>query len=112
MALQNTLENSRRKRCLPARPLRRPALAFGFGLVHGLAFAEALTPLQLSGWPLARALLGFNLGVEAGQALVILALLPALHGLARQRAANTIVQTLSLAVAALGVFWLVQRLAA
>lgn len=112
VALQNTLENSRRKRCLPARPLRRPALAFGFGLVHGLAFAEALTPLQLSGWPLARALLGFNLGVEAGQALVILALLPALHGLARQRAANTIVQTLSLAVAALGVFWLVQRLAA
>lgn len=112
VALQNMLENSARQRRLPPRPLRRPALAFGFGLVHGLAFAEALTPLQLGGWPLARALLGFNLGVEAGQALVILAMLPALRWLARQRAANTVVQALSLAVAALGVFWLVQRLAA
>jgi hydrogenase/urease accessory protein HupE len=48
--------------------LRRPELvAFGFGLLHGFGFANALIeiglPVGLRFW----ALLAFNLGVEAGQ---------------------------------------------
>jgi hydrogenase/urease accessory protein HupE len=43
---------------------RRFAVAFVFGLVHGLGFADALSPLALTGWPLVSALAGFNLGVE------------------------------------------------
>ena len=89
--------------------LRRHVLTFGFGLVHGLAFAEALTELHLRGWPLARALLGFNLGVEAGQALVVLLLAPALAWLARRAFGPRIVKALSLTIAAMGLFWLVQR---
>jgi HupE / UreJ protein len=46
---------------------RRCALTFGFGLVHGLGFADALAPLALRGWGLVRALGGFNLGVELEQ---------------------------------------------
>jgi hypothetical protein len=42
-----------------------------FGLVHGLGFADALSPLALAGWSLAGALAGFNLGVELGQAIAI-----------------------------------------
>jgi hypothetical protein len=51
---------------------RWPALvAFLFGLVHGLGFAGALQQIGLPQRHLAVALLSFNLGVEAGQLLVV-----------------------------------------
>jgi hydrogenase/urease accessory protein HupE len=91
--------------------IRRHALTFAFGLVHGLAFAEALTDLHLQGWPLARALFGFNLGVEAGQALVVLLLAPVLAWLAHRPFGPRVAKTLSLAIVGMGLFWLVQRVA-
>jgi hypothetical protein len=90
---------------------RRYALTVAFGLVHGLAFAEALTALQLVGWPLARALLGFNLGVELAQAVVVVAVAPLLAWLARRARGTQIERALSLVIAAMGAIWLVQRLA-
>jgi len=94
-----------------AKPWRRHALAFGFGLVHGLGFAAALLELQLQGWPLARALLGFNLGVECGQALVVLVLAPPLAWAARRRGAALWQRGLSAAIALVGLVWFVQRVA-
>ena len=47
------------------------AVAFLFGLVHGLGFAGALKEIGLPENHLAVALLSFNLGVEAGQLLVL-----------------------------------------
>lgn len=47
------------------------AVAFLFGLVHGLGFAGALKEIGLPENHLAVALLSFNLGVEAGQLLVV-----------------------------------------
>ena len=44
---------------------------FVFGLLHGLGFAGVLTGLQLPRADFAVGLLGFNLGVEAGQLTVI-----------------------------------------
>lgn len=90
--------------------LRRHALTFGFGFIHGLAFAEALTELHPQGGSLARALLGFNLGVEAGQALVVVPLAAALAWLMKRNAGPRVAQALSLAIAATGLFWLVRRL--
>ena len=53
---------------------RWPALvAFLFGLVHGLGFAGALREIGLPENHLGVALLGFNLGVEAGQLLTVAA---------------------------------------
>jgi HupE / UreJ protein len=52
------------------------AVAFGFGLVHGLGFANVLTELGLPSDALAVALLGFNLGVEAGQLAIVGVILP------------------------------------
>ena len=103
MALENLLQ----------QPVawRRHALTFAFGLVHGLAFAEALVELQLTGWPLARALLGFNLGVEAAQVLVVSLLAPLLAWLARRPLGPRIERALSIAIVAAGALWLVQRLA-
>ncbi|HUF47593.1 MAG TPA: HupE/UreJ family protein [Vicinamibacterales bacterium] len=59
---------------------RRWAIAFGFGLVHGFGFSFALREsLQFAGGHLATSLLSFNLGVELGQVLVLLAMVPVLH---------------------------------
>ncbi|HYZ63096.1 MAG TPA: HupE/UreJ family protein [Acetobacteraceae bacterium] len=58
---------------------RRWLLAFGFGLVHGFGFSFGLREgLQFAGRHLVTSLLAFNLGVEIGQVLVLLALIPAL----------------------------------
>jgi hypothetical protein len=46
-------------------------IAFGFGLVHGLGFATVLADLALPRQTLLLALLGFNLGVEVGQLVLV-----------------------------------------
>ena len=58
---------------------RRLLLAFGFGLVHGFGFSFALSEtMQFAGSHLLVSLLSFNAGVEIGQVLVLLVLVPAL----------------------------------
>ncbi len=58
---------------------RRWTAAFGFGLVHGFGFSFALAEsLQFAGAHLAASLLAFNVGVELGQLLVLLFLVPVL----------------------------------
>src|SRR3989344_279950 len=54
----------------PVRGLRGHWLALGFGLIHGLGFSGVLVEAGISGISLVWALAGFNLGVEAGRALV------------------------------------------
>lgn len=71
-----------------ARPLlqRREALLAGvFGLVHGLAFAETLTELGLGPKTLTLSLLGFNLGIELIQLLIVTITVPWLLLLGRTR---------------------------
>jgi hypothetical protein len=63
---------------------RRWMIAFGFGLVHGFGFSFALREtLQFAGSHLLTSLLAFNVGVELGQLLVLVALVPALQLLFR-----------------------------
>jgi hypothetical protein len=58
---------------------RRWLITFGFGLVHGFGFSFALRQtLQLAGSHVLTSLLAFNLGVELGQLLVLVVLIPAL----------------------------------
>jgi hypothetical protein len=49
-------------------------LTFGFGLVHGFGFASVLRELGLPARGLARSPVSFNLGVEAGQPVIVGAL--------------------------------------
>ncbi len=61
------------------------AIAFAFGLLHGLGFAGALSEVGLPGHAIPVALLFFNLGVEIGQLLfvaVVLALFAILQRVA------------------------------
>lgn len=88
---------------------RRWIWAFAFGLVHGFGFASALGELGLQGPAIARALVGFNLGIEIGQLMFVAVFLPALMLLQRGRGAELIPRLASLAVAAVGAYWFVQR---
>jgi len=54
----------------------RWAVSFIFGLVHGFGFSSVLRELGLPQDGLAWSLLNFNLGVEVGQACVILMVVP------------------------------------
>jgi hypothetical protein len=51
-------------------------VAFGFGLLHGFGFANALRDLGLQHGQLALTLFGFNLGVEIGQLAIVAVFLP------------------------------------
>jgi hydrogenase/urease accessory protein HupE len=49
----------------------RPFLVFGFGLLHGLGFASALSALDAPQGSFLPSLLSFNVGIELGQLTVI-----------------------------------------
>ncbi|MTI53006.1 MAG: HupE/UreJ family protein [Alcanivorax sp.] len=90
---------------------RRWVMALVFGLIHGLGFAAVLSDLGLEGGSLVLTLLGFNLGVEAGQALIVLVFVPAAF-LVRRTAAyrRWFVPIGSVAIIAIASVWAVERL--
>ena len=94
----------------PLFPGREALIAAVFGLVHGLAFSEALRELHLSGAQLVLSLLGFNLGIEAMQLIIVVLTLPPLILLARANRYRTLrlVAAAATAVAAAG--WLAARI--
>ena len=102
MAIENVLGSSVGRRWL---------ITFGFGLVHGFAFSFALREtLQFAGSHLLTSLLSFNLGVELGQLLVLVVLVPALEILFRFLVAErlgTII--LSLLVGHTAWHWMTER---
>lgn len=92
------------------RSLHRWPLAYAFGLIHGFGFAGALGELAIADGLRVGTLLAFNLGVELGQLLVVAIALPILALLARMDAlGRVLVPAGSLAVASLGILWLVER---
>ncbi len=62
---------------------RRWMVAFAFGLIHGFGFASVLADLGLPRDALLLALVGFNIGVEAGQLVIVSAFLPSAYWLRR-----------------------------
>lgn len=79
-----------------------------FGLVHGFGFASFLIGTGLLGSELISPLLGFNLGVEAGQLLLIAIAVGALL-LTRRWIPPVAPQILAAALCGVGVFWFVSR---
>jgi hypothetical protein len=92
----------------------RTLLVFACGLLHGMGFAGLLGELGLPRGEFLPALVGFNAGVEAGQ-LAVIAGAFALVGwwrLARPRNYRRwIVVPASLAIATVGMYWTVARIA-
>ena len=93
---------------------KRPAshrwvVSFVFGLVHGIGFSSVLREIGLPKEGLLWTLLSFNLGVEAGQAIAVLAALPLLLYLRRTRFEPQVVTALSGLVLAAGIALFIQR---
>ena len=103
MALENIV--------MPGGVQRRWMITFAFGLVHGFGFSFALRErLQFAGSHLLTSLLSFNIGVELGQLLVLVILVPLLHGLFRYVVAERMgTILLSALVAHTGWHWMVER---
>jgi len=90
---------------------RRWAIAFAFGLVHGFGFSFVMRDtLQFAGSHLVTSLLSFNVGVEIGQVVALLLLIPALDLLFRFGVAERIgAFVLSAIVAHTGWHWMLDR---
>ncbi len=88
----------------------RPLVVFLFGLIHGMGFAGALGELGLPHDDFLLALVSFNGGVEAGQLTVVSAAFLTI-GWLRHRAwyRHALTVPLSLAIAAVGLYWAIQR---
>lgn len=85
-------------------------MTFIFGLIHGLGFASVLIDLGLPLKSLALALIGFNLGVEAGQLVIVGLFIPLAfmvrHSWFYQR---LILRFGSILIACLALIWLLER---
>lgn len=94
----------------PRAARARMALAFGFGLVHGFGFANALAELGTGGARLVPTLAGFNVGVELAQICLVVLVLPLLFRARNSSFYSGRFMPLTSIVAALaGAAWLVAR---
>lgn len=89
----------------------RPALVFGFGLLHGLGFAGVLSEIGLGQGDFVTGLIAFNVGVEAGQISIVLICVAAtflIQGQNWYRRAVTI--PASAGIGLIAAYWTVERL--
>lgn len=90
----------------------RGVVAALFGLVHGLAFAEVLAELELPRSRLVGALVGFNVGVEVAQLVLVALAWPVIVWLSRTKHRDAVLELASSVALAAGAFWLVGRVLA
>ncbi len=94
----------------PIFPNREIYIALGFGLIHGLAFANTLQNLNLNPFKMVLSILGFNIGIELLQLAVIVAVIPWLLLLSRTSfyAIFRVFGAVLAGIAAIG--WIIERL--
>jgi len=89
---------------------RRKLFTFLFGLIHGFGFAGVLSELDLPVSGFVSALLQFNLGVEAGQLVIVTVALGGLLLLRHwQRYAPVVLRGGSVVALLVAVIWFVER---
>ncbi|MEW5852790.1 MAG: HupE/UreJ family protein [Myxococcota bacterium] len=93
----------------PIFPRREAFLAGAFGLIHGLAFASAISERDLGWAQTVWTLLGFNVGIELAQLGLLALATPWLLLLARTRAYDGFRIVGAAATMVLSVGWLIER---
>ncbi len=107
-----TLEIVHWRQGKPGITRRRPWLvAFTFGLLHGFGFAGALTEIGLPEQAIPLALLFFNLGVELGQVVFILAVLLSWSILKKAHWPHWAWRLPVYAIGSMAAFWTIDRIA-
>jgi hypothetical protein len=95
------------------KPKRRWILAFAFGLIHGIGFSSVLGDL-VAGTDVTVAqrvqeLLGFNVGVEIGQVMIVAVVFPLVLAARRFKVERWLVVPASLGVFGFGAVWFLER---
>lgn len=90
----------------------RLPVVFVFGLLHGLGFAGSLSFTDEVSWQLIGSLLTFNVGIEIGQAAIVLVLFPLLILLRRHRWSVPVHAAGAAAIGCVGLVWFCERLLA
>ncbi len=94
----------------PFLPKKRWLVAFVFGLIHGFGFASVLLDLQLPASALFVSLLGFNLGVEIGQLLLVLLLMPLAYVSRQTQGYSSVaLRAGSIVIAVISLGWFIER---
>jgi HupE / UreJ protein len=88
---------------------RESFAALGFGLIHGIAFAEVLTSLHLTALPMAISIFGFNLGIEIMQLIIMAVTFPFLL-ISRYQIYSKLRLVFGVITAILAGLWIVERL--
>ena len=89
----------------------RVALVFGLGLLHGMGFASVMKELKIPEGQVLKPLIGFNLGVEAGQVTVLATAFLATFWLIKNPGAwNLVRKVASAMIGAVGLYWTVERI--
>ena len=95
----------------PVFPVPRVVVTFLFGLIHGFGFAGVLAELDLPTADFAWALLQFNLGLEAGQVMIVIGVTSLLFWLRRSPLyAPWVIRGGSFAAIMIGLLWLIERI--
>ncbi|MEO1188345.1 MAG: HupE/UreJ family protein [Pseudomonadota bacterium] len=94
----------------------RPLVVFAFGLIHGMGFAGFFGSLGLPDGQFWSALIGFNVGVEIGQLIVIalaaLVLWPLRSRVSEQLYRQIIVWPVCGLIGTIGAYWAIERVLA
>jgi len=86
-------------------------LAFSFGLIHGMGFANGLKELGLSASYFIETLIAFNIGVELGQlSVVLLVSVPSVWLLRSDEGRQRVMRWGSIAVLVISTVWFIERL--
>ncbi len=85
-------------------------IAFVFGLFHGFGFASVLSDLGLTNEFLTLSLLGFNVGVEIGQVVIIALIFPILYFLRKSKLYPKILFYGSIILIIVSLYWCVERI--
>jgi hypothetical protein len=89
---------------------REVYVAAGFGLIHGMAFANTLSNLNLDSGQMALSIFGFNLGIELMQLFVIVLIVPWLIMLSRFRVYSGVRVTGSFLAGTVALAWVIERI--
>ncbi len=84
-------------------------IAFGFGLFHGFGFASVLGEKGLGGDYMVLSLLGFNIGVELGQVLIICMIFPILYLIRKHKLYPQLITYGSALLIFISLYWFVER---
>ena len=89
---------------------KEAVVAAGFGLIHGLAFASTLSDLHLESGQIALSILGFNIGIELMQLMIMALIIPSLIVLSKTEWYAVVRMTGANFAAVAAIAWIFERI--